>query len=450
MREETGESNVQSIIRGDGLMEAMNKKTGIRQIEMKGCFSDSLLDVMNFLASVIYEYPRAISFAPGRPLEEFFQVEKHVEAIRYFVSRTAQKRGKSEDQVWQELGQYSQTNGMINDLIAQHLEVEEGIRVPEDAIIVTVGAQEAMAVILLGLFEATDFLLVGDPAYIGMTGPARIMGLRTEPVPLDDNGLNPDQLEEVVRKCLLAGRPRAVYDVPDFNNPLGSVLPRERRKALLAICRKYGMFFIEDNAYGRYAYEGERLPTLKALDEDGTVLYIGTFSKTLFPGLRLGYLVADQRVQGTGELLAKELSKVKSFLTVNTPPLMQAIVGGVLLERGGFLQQVLEPKIQHLRRNRDVMLQSLATAFADMGGLVFWNRPNGGFFITVTLPFSFGKEELSACAADFGVIVCPMRFFTIGPGWKQQIRLSFSYLEEEQIRVGVQRLAMYVRERMGS
>lgn len=428
-------------------MQGAHDNPGTREIQLREVFSDSLLDVMNILNDVTSRYLRAISFAAGRPPDQFFDVEKHLQSVHRFVSERAERLRKEEREVWQELGQYKPTNGIINDLIAQHLERDEDIHVPPDAIMVTVGAQEAMAVVILGLFDpATDFLLVSDPGYIGITGAARIAGIRTIPVPSDEEGLNPDQFEEAVRGCVGQGRPRALYDVPDFNNPLGTVLSRPRREALLAICRQYEMFFIEDNPYGAYVYEGEKPTTLKALDKDGTVLYIGTFSKTLFPSLRLGYLVADQRTRGTGEFLAQELSKIKGLLTVNSSALLQAVVGGVLLENGGSFTQILNPKIEHLRGNRDLMLQCLTAEFSGIEG-VSWNRPSGGFFLTMTLPFHFGKEEFVACAAEFGVIVCPMKFFTLGAGSEQQIRLSFSCLDEKEIRVGVERLAAFVRAR---
>jgi (S)-3,5-dihydroxyphenylglycine transaminase len=419
----------------------------VRQIPVKDCFTDSLLDVMNFLNEIIQQYPQAISFAPGRPLEEFFDVEHHLGTIRYFVSVTAQRSGISEAAMWRQLGQYPRTNGIINDLIAQHLEQDENIHVPPDAIMVTVGAQEAMAVILMGLFDpATDFLLVGDPAYIGMTGPARILGIKTFPVPSGDEGLNPAEVEKVIQGCLSSGRPKALYDVPDFNNPLGTVLSRERREQLLVVCKKYDMLLIEDNPYGMYIYEGEKIPTIKALDRDGSVLYIGSFSKTLFPGLRLGYLVADQRIPGTSEMLARELSKVKSLLTVSSSPLLQAIVGGVLLQCDGSLKKIIRPKVEQVRRNRDAMLQSLSTHLADMAGCVSWNRPKGGFFLTMKLPFPFGKEDLRICASDYGVIVSPMTFFSLCPGHENEIRLSFSYLDENGVRTGVERIARFVRD----
>jgi len=426
----------------------LNHQGSVNAVKLKECFSDSLLDVMNFLNEIVMKFPKAVSFAPGRPLESHFHVETFLENVKEFVSTTAAATQVPESQVWSALGQYNRTNGTINDLIARELERDEGILVSPESIMVTVGAQEAMAVLLTGLFDPNhDVLLVSDPTYIGITGLARILGIRVVPVPSGDHGLEPEQVERAIRDCSQWGHPRALYDIPDFNNPLGTSMPLSHRHQILDICAHGGVFFIEDNPYGMFAYDGERMPTLKALDRDGTVLYIGSFAKTLFPGLRLGYLVADQKSEAN-QTLAQEFSRVKSLLTVNSSPLLQAAVGAVLLRHQCSLQPLVTPKLNDYRRNRDVMFECLKSEFAGMEDLVKWNRPNGGFFLTMNLPFPFGREELQACSSEYGVIVCPMRFFSLMPGRESQIRLSFSYVDEKNIRSGIRGLASFVRNRM--
>lgn len=418
------------------------------EIELKDCFSDPLLDVMNFLNEIILDYPEAISFAPGRPLETLLNVESHVNGIAEFVADQAGRSGLPMDRIWKDLGQYNRTNGIINDLIASHLERDEGIHVASDAIMVTVGAQEAMAVILTGLFDSSkDILLVSDPTYIGITGLARILGIRVVPVPSGEEGLDPEAVEKAIIQASRSGRVRALYDIPDFNNPLGTTLPLDQRLKLIEICKKHGVLLIEDNPYGMFNYDGDRLPTLKALDQDGIVLYIGSFSKTLFPGLRLGYLVADQRVGRQGHYLAKELSKVKSLITVNTSTLCQAIAATALRNSGNSLEPIVKAKRHQFCRNRDALLACLAREFVGLENEVQWNRPRGGFFVTLTLPFPFSTTELQRCAAEYGVIVCPMNFFSLAENRQRQIRLSFSYLQEEQIRTGSERLARFVHDR---
>ncbi|HTG33402.1 MAG TPA: PLP-dependent aminotransferase family protein [Thermoanaerobaculia bacterium] len=421
-------------------------------ITLRSSLADPLLDVMNFLNEVVLRYPDAVSFAPGRPSERFFDVEGSLGRAAIWVESRAAASGASERAVWNDLGQYNKTNGIINDLIARQLAADEGIAALPESILVTTGCQEGMAILLLGLIDpAGDALLVSDPAYIGIPGLARIMGLTLIPIPTGERGLDPRAVAEGIAAARRMGRrPRALYDVPDFNNPLGTRMPVEARRELLALAREHGMLIWEDNPYGMFSYDGLPLPTLKALDEHGVVVYMGSFSKTLFPGLRLGYLVADQQVLLPGSRrvpLAAELSKIKSLTTVNTSTVVQAIAGGILLEAGGSLRPLVEEKLPFYRANRDRMLACLEAALGGAGG-VLWNRPEGGFFLTVTLPFEFTDECLTACARDYGVIVCPLRFFALTPGRERQVRLSFSYVDEERIAEGIDRFARFVRERI--
>ncbi|HMB53256.1 MAG TPA: PLP-dependent aminotransferase family protein, partial [Thermoanaerobaculia bacterium] len=266
------------------------------------------------------------------------------------------------------------------------------------------------------------------------------------------DGLDPEAVAAAAVEVRAAGlRPRAIYDVPDFNNPLGTSLPLAARRRLLEVARDEGLLVFEDSPYRMFAYDGPPLPTLKSLDEPGgVVVYLGSFSKTLFPGLRLGYLVAEQAVEAADGCLAEALSPVKSLLTVNTPAPMQAAAGGLLGDSGGSLQAQVDEKIPFYRRNRDAMLAALEESFGrvGLGDRVSWNRPAGGFFLTVELPFEFDEECVAEAAEKSGVIVCPMSFFALSPGRERQIRLSFSYVSPEEIAEGVRRLAEFVAARL--
>ncbi|HZF11226.1 MAG TPA: PLP-dependent aminotransferase family protein [Thermoanaerobaculia bacterium] len=432
------------------------------ELTLKDCFADESLNVMNFLNEVVLRYPQAVSFAPGRPAEEHFDVLGSLSKIDLFVTHRAATLGWDRAAVYADLGQYNRTNGIIPELIARQLEKDEGIRATPESIMVTAGAQEGMVVLLLGLFDpATDVLLASDPTYIGITGLARILGIPVHPIPSGPEGLTAEAVEAAIRAVRRHGRvPRAVYDIPDFNNPLGTRMPLATRRALLDLVRREGVLFFEDNPYGMFAYDGEPLPTLKAMDEHRVVVYLGSFSKTFYPGLRIGYLVLGQEVQGRdgrpSTTLAAELSKVKSLTTVTTPPLLQAIVGGSLLEEGGSLKRLMAGKLPFYRENRDRMLESLEAHFgADpaLAAAVRWNRPHGGFFLTLTLPFDFTEERLTACAADYGVIVCPMSFFAIEGergGFNREIRLSFSYVTPAEIEEGIARLSRFVRDQVAA
>jgi len=418
-------------------------------LSLKSCLQDPLLEVMNFLNEVVLRYPAAVSFAPGRPAEIHFDVEASWEQVARYVEHRAAAAGVPAAAVYSDLGQYNRTNGIINDLIAQQLAIDEGIHASPESIVVTTGCQEGMVILLAGLFDAArDVLLVSDPTYIGITGMARILGISLLAVPSGPRGLEPADVMAASLDVERSGRrARAIYDIPDFNNPMGTRMPLASRHALLAVAHRQGMLVLEDNPYGMFAYDGERLPTLKALDEHGVVVYMGSFSKTLFPGLRLGYLVADQEVALAGggrAVLAAELSKVKSLTTVNTSPILQAVAGGILLENHGSLAGLMSERLSFYRANRDRMLACLA---AELSGTATWNHPEGGFFLTVDLPFPFDLDCLESCARDFGVICCPMSFFALEAGHERQIRLSFSYVTPPQIEEGIARLAHFVRQR---
>lgn len=427
-------------------------------VELRRSLADPSLGVMNFLNEVVSRYPRAISFAPGRPWEELFDVEAALGAIGRWAEHRGAADGVGRRKAFADLGQYGRTNGIVHRAIARHLERDEGIAVDPEAIMVTCGCQEAMAILLVGLFEpGRDALLVSDPTYIGITGMARILGVDVEPVAAGEEGLDPEAVAAAAAAVRAAGRrPRAIYDVPDFNNPLGTSLPLAARRRLLEVARREGLLVFEDNPYRMFAYDAPPLPTLKALDDEaGVVVFLGSFSKTLFPGLRLGYLVADQAVAGGGALaaggpLAAALSPLKSLLTVNTPAPMQAAAGGILLAEDHSLQRLVDAKIPFYRRNRDLLLAALETSFSAPGlaGRVRWNRPAGGFFLTVELPFEFDEASVREAAGEHGVIVCPMSYFALTPGRERQVRLSFSYVSPPQIEEGVRRFAGFVAARL--
>jgi (S)-3,5-dihydroxyphenylglycine transaminase len=422
-------------------------------VELRRSMLDPRLSVMGFLNEAVLRYPSAINFGPGRPSERHFRVEDSLQSIERFVAHRAKALGWDHERVFADLGQYGRTQGIIADLVARQLAVDEGMEIDPASIVLTAGCQEAMALVLMGLFEPDrDVLLVSDPTYIGITHLAHILGIAVHPVPTGPNGLEAEKVVEAAEAIRRQGkRPKAVYLIPDFDNPRGSSMPLSARKALLAAARDRELLIIEDNPYGMFAYDGPPEPTLKQLDPNGGVIYLGSFSKTLFPGLRVGYLIADQEVDVGGRRtpLAEELAKIKSLTTVNTSALLQAVVGGVLLDFDASLRPLMKDKLPFYRANRDQMLTSLEAHCARFEG-VRWNRPRGGFFLTVELPFEFGTDRLKLCAEEHGVIVCPMSFFSLGPGTDKEIRLSFSSLQREQIETGIARLARFIDATLGA
>jgi (S)-3,5-dihydroxyphenylglycine transaminase len=222
-------------------------------------------------------------------------------------------------------------------------------------------------------------------------------------------------------------------------------MPLSARIQLVELARDAGLLLLEDNPYGMFAYEGARQPSLKSLDATRTVIYIGSYAKTVLPGLRVGFMVADQPGGPRGRSLAAELSRVKSVTTVNTSPIAQAALGGILLEHDCSLTRYIQPRVAFYRGNRDHLLACLERELGATA--VTWNRPGGGFFVTLTLPFAFDEECCRTCAAEFGVLVCPMSLFCLGSPRASQVRLSFSYVDQAEIEAGIERLARFVRQR---
>lgn len=421
----------------------------LRRHDLHGSLNDPLLDTMNFLNEITHRYPDALSFAPGRPHDGFFDTEDVFTHLRRYVEHLEQG-GATPAEVRSALYQYGPTNGQIRELVAASLRADEGIDVPPASIVVTVGAQEAMLLALRALIRGPeDVLLVSSPCYVGITGAARLLDVATAVVEEGAEGLRCADVEAVILAERARGRrPRAFYVVPDHSNPSGATMPLGTREELLRVCARHDVLLLEDSPY-RMVSPGPQLPTLKALDRERRVVQLGSFSKTLFPGARVGYAVADQPVEGGG-LLADELSKIKSMVTVNTSAVSQAVVAGMLLAARGRTSELNTGPAAHYGEAMRVTLRELAACFPDAEQLgVSWNEPTGGFFLTLRVPFAAGNEALVRSAEEFGVIWTPMSYFYPQGGGDHAIRLSVSYLPASLIPEGCARLSRFVRAQTG-
>ncbi|GAA1240459.1 PLP-dependent aminotransferase family protein [Kitasatospora nipponensis] len=416
--------------------------------DLHASLRDPALRSMNFLNEVANRFPKALSFAPGRPAESTFDLADLHRYLDAYARHLVERKGYDTVRVNRELFQYGRTKGIVHELIARQLELDEGIVVDPDAVLVTVGAQEALWLVLRAL-RATehDVLLAVAPTYVGLTGAARLLDLPVRPVREGEDGVDLADLRAQLRAARAAGqRPRALYLVPDFSNPSGRSMPLETRRRLLELAAREGILLLEDNPYSMFrSADADQLPTLKALDTGHHVVYLGSLAKTCFPGARVGFAIADQPVAGGG-VLADELSKAKSMLTVNTSPVSQALVGGLLLEHGGSLLRANERQIAIYRENLHCLLRGLADRFDGVPG-VRWNTPDGGFFVVVTVPFAVTDELLEQAAVQHGVLFTPMCHFTEDPAATRQLRLSCSSLTPAEIEQGLDRLAALIADR---
>ncbi|SER55053.1 PLP-dependent aminotransferase family protein [Actinokineospora terrae] len=426
----------------------------LRAADLHGSVTDPGMESMNFLNEVVGRFPDAISFAPGRPYEGFFETSQVFDYLKAYTDYLERDRGFTPAQVRTNIFQYGRTNGHIHDLIARTVSNDEGIEVSPQSVVVTVGCQEGMLLTLRALFAGPDdVLLVSSPCYVGITGTATVLDIAIHPVPEGPHGVDPAAVAAAAAEVRAQGkRPRAMYLVPDFANPSGSSMPVEAREELLRVAEQEDLLLLEDNPYGFFLREGNPRPTLKALDRAKRVIYLGSFAKTGFPGARVGYVLADQPVaaaDGTVGLLADSLSKIKSMTTVNTAALSQAAIGGMLVLADCKLRDANAQAIDFYRTNLQTVLDELEHHFpADVRESlgISWNAPEGGFFLVVKVPFPADDAALHRAASDYGVLWTPMSYFHHDTAGDHQLRLSCSALDPATIRDGMTRLARFIKD----
>lgn len=397
---------------------------------------DPYLDSMNFLNEICSRFPTAVSFGSGRPKEEFYHVETITNGAREYA---VHKYGS--EQYFDKLGQYNLTKGIICQEVAYLLEKDEGIIASPEDIIITDGAQEGMQILINTLFASDkDVLLVSDPSYVGFVGYAKIYGTDIRAIRRTKYGIDLNDLEDKLCSLIRESKnPVALYEVPDFHNPTGYCMPVKDRKELLYLAEKYGFYIIEDNPYGYYCFEGERMPTIKSLDKSKNVIYIGSFSKSVFPSIRLGYIITDAIVKTHRTVnLSEECKKTKSFTTVNSSALLQAMLGNLLIREDYSLLNYCREKVAYCKNNRDIIAKYIEENVKYINN---WEKPSGGFFCTLEIPFFPTDEIVNTFADKFGVIVCPMKMFYLNQeDAGKELRLSYSYLSPEQIQIGMERL----------
>ncbi|MEK7788217.1 MAG: PLP-dependent aminotransferase family protein, partial [Chloroflexota bacterium] len=318
---------------------------------------------------------------------------------------------------------------------------------PEN-VLITAGSQQALDLIAKLLINPGDRLLVEAPTYLGALQAFNVFGADYVSVPTDDDGLIVDRLDEALRSG-----PKFMYILPNFQNPSGVTLSLERRKALVELADKYGIPLVEDDPYGQLRYEGDHLPPLIVLDRQthgirldngyklGNVIYMSTFSKTLAPGLRLGWIVAPP------EVIAK-LVQLKQGADLHTSTFTQMVAYEAA--RGGFLDEHIKKLRQVYHERRDVMLDALTEFFPPE---VSWTRPAGGLFLWARLPERMDSCRLLEAALRQKVAFVPGNAFFAGSAdfaeSNRYLRLNFSNAKPDMIVEGIRRLGLVVKLQMG-
>jgi len=360
--------------------------------------------------------PDVISFGGGLPAPEAFPRAEIAEA----AARVLERDGR-------EALQYGTTEGYLplRELIVRHMG-RYGIKVTPANVLITCGSQQALDLIGKLMIDAGDRILVEDPTYLGAIQAFGAYQPQYLTVPLDDDGLDVDHLEQQLR----AG-PKFAYVLPNFHNPAGVTLSLERRRRLVDLASHYGVPLLEDDPYGQLRYEGEHLPPLVVLDSElhggnggsrpfrGDVMYLGTMSKTLAPGLRIGWVVAPEEV-------IFKLVQLKQGADLHTGTFNQMVAWETA--RGGFLD----------RARRDAMLSALDRYFPPGCS---WTRPQGGLFLWARLPEGMDSAKvLERALAEEKVAFVPGNAFHSRGGGANTMRLNFSYAPTDVAEEGIKRL----------
>ncbi|OLZ60800.1 transcriptional regulator [Streptomyces sp. IMTB 2501] len=357
--------------------------------------------------------PEMINFAGGLPAPELFDRDGIAAAFQEVLADTPAQAL-----------QYSTTEGepALREGLAARI-TARGLPTTPDGLLVTTGSQQALSLLATALLEPGDTVLVEDPCYLAALQVFGLAGARVVAVPGDADGVDPAALEEAIRR----ERPKLLYLVPTFQNPTGRTMPAPRRAAVAEAAARQGLWIIEDDPYGELRYDGERVPWITALPgaADRTVL-LGSFSKVMAPGLRLGWLRAPAE-------LRRACAVAKQAADLHTPTLNQLAAARCL--------NVLDAHVERVRAvygaRRDAMLAGLPAALPAGSR---WSRPEGGMFLWARLPESYDTLALLPRAVEQNVAYVPGAPFYAGEPERSTLRLCFVTQTPEEITEGLRRL----------
>jgi DNA-binding transcriptional MocR family regulator len=361
--------------------------------------------------------PEVVSLAGGMPYTSALPLD----AVGKLLSDLLATRGAAALQYGS--GQGDQT---LRERICDVMALEGVVGSPDD-VVVTVGSQHALDLVTRIFIDPGDVVLAEAPSYVGALGTFAAYQADVVHVPMDEHGLVPEALREAVAR--VGKRAKFLYTIPNFHNPAGTSLSDARRTEVLEICQQAGLLVLEDNPYGLLGFEGPPTPAIRARGGEDDVIYLGSFSKTFSPGLRVGWVLAPHAV--------REKLVLASEASVLCPPALNQMAVVEYLQHHDWQGQIEVFKGLYQER-RDAMLDALSTL---MPAGTTWTHPTGGFYVWTTLPEGLDAKVMQPRAITARVAYVPgIGFYADGQGTRE-LRLSYCFPEPDRIREGVRRLA---------
>lgn len=368
--------------------------------------------------------PGVINFSHGAPPPEFYPAQYLRDAMNTVLDRDGALA------LSYEMAEgYMPLRIAVRDYVSSH-----GIQCRADNVLVTGGAQQGLDLVMQSMLSEGDTLVTANPTYLGILDIARARRVRVHGIEANEEGIRLDMLENY----LMDNSPQLIYVMPSFQNPTGHVMPLHRRRQLLNLSNRYGVPIIEDAVYEEFRFEGDDLPPLKALDESGTVIYVGGFTKMLLPGMRIGYVIAGNRYY-------ERLVRIKEAADISTSGLNQRAIH--LLLKRGILPQQLNRNNRELRRRRNAALRAAEEYFPPGAR---WRVPEGGLYLWVELPEqgpTASELFIAAVQVDVAFAIGNI-YFTNGSG-SYNLRLNYSLQTPDMIVEGFKRLGKAWRELAG-
>ena len=387
---------------------------------MKNLKSSEIRDLLKYA-----HVPGMISFGGGLPNPESFPTEELKAILNDIMENYASSAL-----------QYGETEGLseLKEQLAAYLKRDENINVNPDNIMLTTGSQQALYALPIIFANPGDYVITEAPTYVGMLSSLNANQIKSVSVSLDEQGMITTELEEKLKDLKSRGiKPKFIYTIPTFQNPAGYTMTLDRRKYLLELATQYNVPIIEDNPYGDLRYSGQKIPTLKSMDKNEMVSYLGTFSKIMAPGLRAGFTVSQPEV-------LDEFNKLKQAMDLATNSLSQYIAYEYI--RKGIIYKQVPKTIDLYRRKRDIMLEALDDDMED----ATWSRPDGGMFLWVKLNKNIDSLKMLKRAINNKIAYVTGSAFYHNEPERNTMRLNFTYSSDDDIKQGIKRLAKTVIE----